>query len=253
MGQAYLRLHIALNTAWTKYAAMADDRLQDREQVMQKVMRQVKAHRDRDGRRPKQISAAVDEIKGDSEEVQTLRKALTDVVSICPALFSSEYDLCLQVWTAASQMRNDLKKRAKQVVEEAYDMSTLQPKRKEALAAWLTRSYKQPLRGGALVSVPYFIFGDVKIAWSGEGRKAALDEKVRAHLTSDTVCWLNRRSGVLGQPEEAVPAPCHLAASARLLVQWIRKLGAQGAAGPVQPGPQQSRCPGLQRCTCHGY
>ncbi|EPS92875.1 hypothetical protein FOMPIDRAFT_1056478 [Fomitopsis schrenkii] len=160
MGQAYLRLHIALNTAWTKYAAMADDRLQDREQVMQKVMHQVKAHHDRDGRRPKQIRAAIDEIKGDSEEVQTLRKALTDVV-----------------WTAASQMRNDLKKRAKQVIEEAYDMSTLQPKRKEALAAWLTRSYKQPLRGSALVSVPYFIFGDIKIAWNGEGRKAALDEK----------------------------------------------------------------------------
>lgn len=79
MGQAYLRLYIALDTAWTKYGAMSDNRLQDREHVMRKVMRQVKAHRDRDGHHPKELRAAFEAVKG--EEGETVRKAMTDVVS----------------------------------------------------------------------------------------------------------------------------------------------------------------------------
>ncbi|KAI0727398.1 hypothetical protein C8Q72DRAFT_886582 [Fomitopsis betulina] len=143
MGQAYLRLYIALDTMWTKYGAMSDNRLQDREHIMQKVMQQVKAHHNRDGHHPKELRAAFKAVKG--EEGETVRKAMTDVV-----------------WTAASQMRNDLKKKAKLVAEEAYDLSNLSSKQKEVLAVWLTQSYKQPLRGGVLM---------------GAGKKAILDKK----------------------------------------------------------------------------
>ena len=75
-------------------------------------------------------------------------------------------------------MRNDLKKKAKLVAEEAYDLSNLSSKQKEVLAAWLMQSYKQPLRGGVLVIVPNFIFGNIKVVWTGAGKKAILDEKV---------------------------------------------------------------------------
>ncbi|KAI0724786.1 hypothetical protein C8Q72DRAFT_797847 [Fomitopsis betulina] len=155
MGQAYLRLYIALDTTWTKYGAMSDNRLQD---VMRKVVWQVKAHRDRDSHHPKELRAAFEAVKG--EEGETVRKAMTDVV-----------------WTAASQMRNNLKKKAKLVAEEAYDLSNLSSKQKEVLVAWLTQSYKQPLRGGVLVIVPNFIFGNIKVVWTGAGKKAILDEK----------------------------------------------------------------------------
>ncbi|KAI0720853.1 hypothetical protein C8Q72DRAFT_798352 [Fomitopsis betulina] len=158
MCQAYLRLYIMVDTAWTKYGAMSDNRLQDWEHVMRKVMRQVKAHRDRDGHHPKELHAAFEAVKG--EEGETVRKAMTDVV-----------------WTAASQMRNDLKKKAKLVAEEAYDLSNLLSKQKEVLAAWLTQSYKQPLRGGVLVIIPNFIFRNIKVVWMGAGKKAILDEK----------------------------------------------------------------------------
>lgn len=58
---------------------MSDNRLQDWEHIMRKVMRQVKAHRDRDGHHPKELRAAFEAVKG--EEGETVRKAMTDVVS----------------------------------------------------------------------------------------------------------------------------------------------------------------------------
>ena len=80
-------------------------------------------------------------------------------------------------------MRNDLKKKARQMVEDAYGLSGLKARRKQALATWLCMSRKQALKNGGSVNVPNFIFPVVEVVWASDetmkGSKNVLDEMVR--------------------------------------------------------------------------
>ncbi|KAH9924486.1 uncharacterized protein B0H18DRAFT_955404 [Fomitopsis serialis] len=157
LGTAYLKLHIALEMAWVKYTSSSHSLLIDKHEILEKIMQDVRQHRDRAGRCPSELRAAFKEL-GEAEDADDLRKKLSDVV-----------------WQGASQMRNDLKKKAKQVVDEAYGLAGLKAKRKQALAVWLCTSRRQALKDGGSVNVPNFIFPVVELVWVDN--KNVLDEK----------------------------------------------------------------------------
>ncbi|KAI0725657.1 hypothetical protein C8Q72DRAFT_888430 [Fomitopsis betulina] len=70
-----------------------------------------------------------------------------------------------EVWQGASQMRNDLKKKAKLVADEAYGLTGMKAQQKRALATWLTTSCRETLKDGVVVNVPNFIFPVVEVVW----------------------------------------------------------------------------------------
>ncbi|KAH9834243.1 uncharacterized protein C8Q71DRAFT_859900 [Rhodofomes roseus] len=131
LAASYLKMHIALEQAWTTYNGSTNGRLSDRHEVLETVMTLVATHKNKDGRVPRDLGVALDELLGEGEEVDALRKMVLDLV-----------------WQGASQMRNDLKKKAKQVVNEAYGFAGLKAPKKEALATWLLKTYKQSMKGG---------------------------------------------------------------------------------------------------------
>ncbi|KAH9837940.1 uncharacterized protein C8Q71DRAFT_723189 [Rhodofomes roseus] len=67
-------------------------------------------------------------------------------------------------------MRNDLKKKVKQVVNEAYRFAGLKAPKKEALVTWLLKTYKQCVKGG-YAYVPYFTFPVLEVVWT-DGQKS---------------------------------------------------------------------------------
>ena len=71
----------------------------------------------------------------------------------------------LQVWQGASQMRNDLKKKAKLIADEAYGLTGMKAQQKQALATWLTTGCRESLKDDVVVNVPNFIFPVVEVVW----------------------------------------------------------------------------------------
>ncbi|KAH9830978.1 uncharacterized protein C8Q71DRAFT_316548 [Rhodofomes roseus] len=153
MGALYLKMHITLEQAWTMYDGSTNDRLSDRHEVLKAVMTMVVTHKNKDGCVPRDLAAALDELRGEEDKVVALRKMVLDLV-----------------WQGASQMRNDLKKKAKQVVDEAYGFAGLKAPKKEALAMWLLKTYKQSVKGG-YAYVPYFTFPVKEVVWT-DGQKS---------------------------------------------------------------------------------
>ena len=62
-------------------------------------------------------------------------------------------------------MRNDLKKKAKLVADEAYGLTGMKAQQKQALATWLTTCCSETLKDDVVVNVPNFIFPVVKVVW----------------------------------------------------------------------------------------
>ncbi|KAI0727093.1 hypothetical protein C8Q72DRAFT_796127 [Fomitopsis betulina] len=143
----YLKMYIALEAAWTKYTSMSHSRLLDRHDVIEKVIISVREHKNKDGRCPPEVKEAFEELSN-GPEADSLQKTLTEVV-----------------WQGASQMRNDLKKKAKLVADEAYGLTGMKAQQKRALATWLTTSCRETLKDGIVVNVPNFIFPVVEVVW----------------------------------------------------------------------------------------
>lgn len=77
-----------------------------------------------------------------------------------------------QVWTAALQLRNEIKKRAKMIIEHTYGLSNLNPKQRISLAQWLLQTCPiEETKGGGgryKLSIPYFVFDNPQITWNKE-------------------------------------------------------------------------------------
>ncbi|KAI0726943.1 hypothetical protein C8Q72DRAFT_796273 [Fomitopsis betulina] len=99
-------------------------------------------------------------------------------------LIASEVVLMLTevVWQGASQMRNDLKKKAKLVADEAYGLMGMKAQQKRALATWLTTSCRETLKDGVVMNVPNFIFPVVEVVWvdGQRGNKSSYVDSVEA-------------------------------------------------------------------------
>ena len=55
-------------------------------------------------------------------------------------------------------MRNDLKKKAKLVADEAYSLTGMKAQQKQALATWLTTCCRETLKDDVVVNVTKFHF-----------------------------------------------------------------------------------------------
>ena len=62
-------------------------------------------------------------------------------------------------------MRNDLKKKAKLIADEAYGLTGMKAQQKQALAMWLTTCCRETLKDDVVVNVPNFIFPVVEVVW----------------------------------------------------------------------------------------
>ena len=62
-------------------------------------------------------------------------------------------------------MRNDLKKKAKLIADEAYGLTGMKAQQKQALATWLTTGCRESLKDDVVVNVPNFIFPVVEVVW----------------------------------------------------------------------------------------
>ena len=76
------------------------------------------------------------------------------------------------MWSAASQLRHELKKKAKIVVDDAYGLNHMSGPRKVAAATFLLKGNVQGKH-----TMPNFIFNDISIAWSADD----VDVKVKPH------------------------------------------------------------------------
>ncbi|KAI0733783.1 hypothetical protein C8Q72DRAFT_942091 [Fomitopsis betulina] len=160
----YLKMYIALKAAWTKYTSMSHSRLLDRHDVIEKVIISVREHKNKDGRCPPEVKEAFEELSS-GPEADSLQKTLTEVV-----------------WQGASQMHNDLKKKAKLVADEVYGLTGMKAQQKRALATWLTTSCRETLKDGVVVNVPNFIFPVVEVVWvdGQRGNKSSYMDSVEA-------------------------------------------------------------------------
>lgn len=119
----------------------------------------------------KRVYVQVESAEGN--EGSALRKAVNDVVSLSEVFVLLLHSEVRQVWAVAAQLRNDVKKKAKMVVEHAYGMDTLSKQCRVALATWLLKTH--PMRvNGVKHDIPNFVFGDMELSWNRDG----LDTKV---------------------------------------------------------------------------
>ncbi|KAH9911751.1 uncharacterized protein B0H18DRAFT_961811 [Fomitopsis serialis] len=122
VAQSCLRLRLALDNAWTIDSTVHGARLPTSITLIKGAIKDARNHRDKEGGRIPLLKTAFDALKKDSAE--SLRKQVNAVV-----------------WTAASQMRNEVKKKAKNIIEHAYDMSRLTTQQRTSLAQWLLKTH----------------------------------------------------------------------------------------------------------------
>lgn len=140
-----------------------------------------------------------------------------------------------QVWQGASQVRNDLKKKAKQIVDESYGFTGLKPQKCEALAAWLSSTHRQTLKSGKVVKVPNFIFPVASVVWQegqkGKGSGTIDENKVSTALVAVTLltCTPER-----AEQAHALPACRRLEADLRVLVERTDARRGESSPGEVQ-------------------
>ncbi|EPS96703.1 hypothetical protein FOMPIDRAFT_1053066 [Fomitopsis schrenkii] len=152
LAASYLKMYIALEGAWTKYTSMNNTRLLNRHEVIEKVMLSVRQHLI-EGNCPSEVTAVFNQLGEEDKDSDGLRKMLTEVV-----------------WQGVLQVCNNLKKKAKHIVDESYGFTGLKPQKCEALAAWLSSTHRQTLKSGKVVKVPNFIFPVASVVWQ-EGQK----------------------------------------------------------------------------------
>ena len=110
-------------------------------------------------------------------------------------------------------MHNDLKKKAKLVVDEAYGLTGMKAQQKRALATWLTTSCRETLKDGVVVNVPNFIFPVVEVVWvdGQRGNKSSYVDSAEASTEMSEVHGLILiNTTEQAQHSHAVPTPRHL-------------------------------------------
>ncbi|KAH9926365.1 uncharacterized protein B0H18DRAFT_954689 [Fomitopsis serialis] len=139
--QMYLRLRLSLEHAWTSEKMQNSSQLPYKHTLIKRAIRDARSHRAEDG---KKIPYLVSGFK----ILQT------------PGKNHLRGQVATIVWTGVCQFRNDVKKKAKIVVDSAYGLAGLSTQRRVAAATFLLKFNMQ-----GRFSMPNFIFGDIDIAW----------------------------------------------------------------------------------------
>ncbi|EPS98654.1 hypothetical protein FOMPIDRAFT_93963 [Fomitopsis schrenkii] len=151
----FLRLRISLEHAWTQEKKITHDILPEKHIVIQDaigdvwemVARERKERKEREGkeRNLKHLELGFDKLNN-PEEGADARK-----------------DVCNLLWTGAAQLRNQVKKEAKSVVEDAYGLKNLPEIQRVSAALFLLKYNTQGNN-----AIPNFVFADVKLSWEGD-------------------------------------------------------------------------------------
>ncbi|KAH9911248.1 uncharacterized protein B0H18DRAFT_962430 [Fomitopsis serialis] len=141
---SYLRLRIALEHAWTWEKMTNSTLLPEKYVLIKRAVNDVRELCDDDGKPLMHFALGFKKLNGDGNDV--LRVNVFDVV-----------------WTAASQLRNELKNKAKVVVEDAYGLNHLSGPRKVSAASFLLKGNVQGKH-----TMPNFIFNNISIVWTGD-------------------------------------------------------------------------------------
>ena len=76
-------------------------------------------------------------------------------------------------------MRNEVKRKAKVVIDSAYGLAAMTGPRKVSAAQWLVKTHPLKTKSGVR-QVPNFLFGEISFVW----RKDKINTKVSKILTS---------------------------------------------------------------------
>ncbi|KAH9910257.1 uncharacterized protein B0H18DRAFT_1130467 [Fomitopsis serialis] len=151
MAQYCLRNILALRTAWTSDTTITSSRLVSNDVLVTDALKDARDSVDKDGKKMVTVRAAYRKLRnGREEEGNTQRKNVRDVV-----------------WTIASQLRNEVKRKAKVIVEHAYGLNVVQGHKRTQLANWLLTTHVMKVRGGKR-SIPNFVFGEMQVIWDNK-------------------------------------------------------------------------------------
>lgn len=178
--QNHLRLRVALKTAWSKETTVPSSRLPASDDMIAASLREAVTNS-----RGKPNGAAIkavfqllqDKGKADDTERDILRKKAYNVVSARTSHTRlQDASNFLQVWSCASQTRNELKRKAKQVVEKFYGDGGLSFTQRSSIALWLLDTHPTEVTDGTgMRNIQNFIFGGLELVFDKEKN---LDPKV---------------------------------------------------------------------------
>ncbi|KAH9912549.1 uncharacterized protein B0H18DRAFT_960975, partial [Fomitopsis serialis] len=165
MAQNCLRNILALSTAWTSDTTITSSRLVMNEELVGDALRAARDSVDKDGKKMVTVRTAYRMLRrGESPENHAQHKQVKDLI-----------------WTIASQLRNEVKRKAKVIVEHAYRLNVVQGHKRTQLATWLLTTHAMKVRGGKR-GIPNFVFGDIQVVWDDKDNIS----KEKSHVKADT-------------------------------------------------------------------
>ncbi|KAH9838763.1 uncharacterized protein C8Q71DRAFT_856687 [Rhodofomes roseus] len=143
---------LALDTAWTTDTTITSSRLVSSNQLVAYALKDARNSVDKDGKRMVTVCTAYKMLRqGTSSKDDNLRKQVN-----------------LVVWGTASQLRNEVKRKAKVIVDHAYGLNVVQTNKRTQLALWLLTTHAMKVKGGKC-GIPNFVFGDMQVVWDEKG------------------------------------------------------------------------------------
>ncbi|KAH9916069.1 uncharacterized protein B0H18DRAFT_1124470 [Fomitopsis serialis] len=158
--QNCLRLRISLKTAWTS------ESVHDAHEM-----------RDKEGKRIKALKVAFEMIRTKREDEKDEKEMLEEEKEEERKRLALQQDVYTVVWASASQFRNELKKKAKVVVDQMYGLQGLSPEQRSSVAAWLLRTHSTDVLDGGSRNIPNFVFSDINLVFDGGKHGKKLDLK----------------------------------------------------------------------------
>ncbi|KAH9923571.1 uncharacterized protein B0H18DRAFT_1120415 [Fomitopsis serialis] len=198
--QNCLRLQIALKSAWTKETSIPTKRLLNSEKLIGASIREACKRSGKSGKPNADLKTAIKLLrakKGLNAEEKAKRAAMRAKV----------YTV---VWTCASQTRNEIKKKAKQVVEQVFKLGSLSVAQRREVAVWLLETHPSAVNDDNKArSIPNFVFGGVDIQFDRDknlDRKRTKVERTEPFRNESIPALIYQYYGLAGRANASVNA-----------------------------------------------
>ncbi|EPT04067.1 hypothetical protein FOMPIDRAFT_1046537 [Fomitopsis schrenkii] len=186
---SFLRLRISLENAWTAERKFSHTLLPEKDMIVKRAINDVWQLRDDDGKSIKNIELGFKVLNDEKNE---------DIRS----------DIFTLLWTGAPQLRNQVKKEAKSVVEDAYGLKNLSAVQRVSAAQFLLRYNQQGNH-----AIPNFVFDNVDLCWMDDDvdTKASTVNRKRPfqHLTDfsdrESEIFDELIEAAIGEPITSIP------------------------------------------------
>ncbi|KAH9910261.1 uncharacterized protein B0H18DRAFT_1130471 [Fomitopsis serialis] len=209
--QNCLHLHIALKAAWTKETSITSNRLPSSDKMIGACIRKAHLGHGKSNKHNADLKKAFQMLQGLKAKKDgdlkarkaEVRKEMTDEER--EAMRKKVYTV---VWTCSSQTRNELKKKAKQVVEQVFKLNGLSVAQRTEIAGWLLETHSTTVTDGSRKrNIANFVFGGIEFHFD---RKKKLDrERMKVEPTepfrSDCIPELiYQYYGLAGHPDASI-------------------------------------------------